>query len=361
VDTPTDSTNSLDIATQRLMDSAVLGDDGTLNTSEVADPVLDDAEVEEPEQDIEADVDDDQTAEVEVDDTEEVEETASEDDEDTQASYESLQDFAEALDVPMEELLTTVKAKIKVDGVEDEITLDSLIRDHQKSRHFLTKANQLAEERRRFDAEVQERMQQFETSNAESAYILNTLTLNVQKKMQSPQMQQLRNSNVAEWNAQRIQLEENLKGIEKLRENAAAKYEATKAKIAQDKQTRLAEQLVQEAERLEEVIPNWSEDTRKEITNFLMQEPDYAFQPEIVNAINDHRYVRMAWEAMQYRKQLKDADKTVKAVKKAPKALKPGKRPSPKAKQNKQVQQLRGRLRKTGSMKDAAALFEKIL
>ena len=140
MDTPKDSTNSLEIATQRLMNSAELDDEGTLNTSGEADPVLDDAEVLETEQDIEADLDDDQTAEVEEDDTEEVEETASEDDE-TQASYESLQDFAEALDVPMEELLTTVKAKIKVDGVEDEITLDSLIRDHQKSRHFLTKAN----------------------------------------------------------------------------------------------------------------------------------------------------------------------------------------------------------------------------
>ena len=360
MDTPKDSTNSLEIATQRLMNSAVLDDDGTLNTSGEADPVLDDAEVVETEQDIEADLDDDQTAEVEEDDTEEVEETASEDDE-TQASYESLQDFAEALDVPMEELLTTVKAKIKVDGVEDEITLDSLIRDHQKSRHFLTKANQLAEERRQFDAQVQERLQQFESSNAESAYILNALTANVHKKMQSPEMAKLRTSNVAEWNAQRIQLEDNLKAIEKLRSDAATKYEATKTKIAQDKQTRLAEQLVAEAERLEEVIPNWSEDTRQEITSFLMNEPDYAFSPEIVNSINDHRYVRMAWEAMQYRNQLKAADKTVKAVKKAPKALKPGKRPSTKTNQQKQVQQLRGRLRKTGSMKDAAALFEKIL
>ena len=131
MDTPTtDSTNSLDIATQRLMDSAVLGDDGTLNTSDEADPVLDDADVQEIEQDIEAELVDEQTAEVEVDDTEEVEAPASEDDE-QQASFESLQDFAEALEVPMEELLTTVKAKIKVDGVEDEITLDSLIRDHQ--------------------------------------------------------------------------------------------------------------------------------------------------------------------------------------------------------------------------------------
>ena len=361
MDTPTsDSTNSLDIATQRLMDSAVLGDDGTLNTSDEADPVLDDADVQEIEQDIEAELVDEQTAEVEVDDTEEVEAPASEDDE-QQASFESLQDFAEALEVPMEELLTTVKAKIKVDGVEDEITLDSLIRDHQKSRHFLTKANQLAEERRQFDAEVQERLQQFETSNAESAYILNTLTANVHKKMRSPQMQKLRKSNVAEWNAQRIQLEDNLQGIEKLRKQAATKYEATKAKIAQDKQTRLAERLVEEAERLEQTIPNWSEATRSEITNFLMQEPDYGFQPEVVNAINDHRYVRMAWEAMQYRKQLKDADQTVKAVKKAPKALKPGKRPSANSNQQKQVQQLRGRLRKSGSIKDAAALFEKIL
>ena len=92
-----------------------------------------------------------------------------------------------------------------------------------------------------------------------------------------------------------------------------------------------------------------------------MEEPDYQFDAQVVNNIHDHRYVRMAWEAMQYRKQLANADKTVKAVKKAPKALTPGKRITPKQTDQKQVKALRGQLRKSGNIKDAAALLEKIL
>jgi len=358
VDTPqTDSTNSVDIATERFMQSSVFGDDeGTIQETEAQAPVEDDAEVEEVTEEAEADV---ETVD-EDSDPEEVEEPASEEDE-QQASYESLADFAEALDVPISELLTTVKAQIKVDGQTDEVTLDSLIRDHQKSRHFLNKANQLAEERRQFDAEVTERQQQFESSNAQSAYILNTLTAGITQQMQSPAMKQLRTSNVAEWNAKRIGYEDQLKAIEKLRSTAAAKYDATKAQIAQDRQTRIAEQLVGEAERLEEVIPNWNETTRNEVTTFLMQEPDYGFTPELVNSIHDHRYVRMAWEAMQYRKQLASAGEAVKTVKKAPKALTPGKRQTPRTNQQKQVKALRGQLRKSGNVKDAAALLEKIL
>jgi len=355
VDTQSDSTNSVDIATERLMNTSLFDEPGE---EPVEAPEPEEAEpevIEEVEEVAEDEVQEDS------DTTEEVEEETASEEEIEQASYETLEDFAEALDTPIEELLTTVKAKVKVDGQSSEVTLDSLIRDHQKSRHFLNKANQLAEDRRVFDAQVQERMQQFESSNAQNAYILNTLTSGIQKQMQSPAMKQLRTSNVAEWNAKRIGFEDQIKALEKLRSTASAQYDATKQKLAQDRHSRVAEQLVQEQERLNEVIPNWNAELQNEVTKFLMEEPDYQFDAQVVNNIHDHRYVRMAWEAMQYRKQLANADKTVKAVKKAPKALTPGKRITPKQTDQKQVKALRGQLRKSGNLKDAAALLEKIL
>ena len=358
MDTQLDSTNSLDIATERLMKSAVLDD----IAGEDPAPQVEETEelVEEEVEEVAEDIDDSDDIE-DSDSEEEVEEQTASEEEIEQASYESLDDFAEALDTPLEELLTTIKAKVKVDGESSEITLDSLIRDHQKSRHFLNKANQLAEDRRQFDAQVQERMQQFESSNAQSAFILNTLTEGINKQINSPAMQQLRQSNVAEWNAKRIAFDDQLKALEKLRSTAAAKYDATKQKLAEDRIARTAEQLQQEAQKLEEVIPNWNSDVRQEITKFLMEDPDYQFDAQIVENISDHRYVRMAYEAMQYRKQLADADKTVKAVKKAPKLLRPNKRPTPKAGEAKKVKAMRGRLKKSGDLKDAAALIERIL
>ena len=57
MDTPkTDSTNSVDIATERFMQSSVFGDEGTIQETEAQAPVEDDAEVEEVTEEAEAEV-----------------------------------------------------------------------------------------------------------------------------------------------------------------------------------------------------------------------------------------------------------------------------------------------------------------
>ena len=352
----TNLTSTVDIAAQRI--------EALLNPPD--EEVIEEAQVEAVD---EAETEDEELESTEEGEAEEVEEPDEEEEapeealeEEESAPLESLSDFAEALELPMEELLTTVKAKIKVDGEESEVTLDTLIRDHQKGKHYSNKANELADAKREFDSVVSQRMQDFEASHAQNAFVLNTLKSNIANSMQTAEMQQMRREDPATWNANYVGYQDQLRALEQLEQTAAQQYEQIRQSVTEQNTQRLRENLAQEEEMLAEMIPSWISDkegTQKEIVQFLTDE--YKFTPEMLDQVADHRLVLMAYEAMQYRSQKAKAAKTVEKVKKAPKSLKPSKPRTRRSIQADNVRKLRGRLKKSGSVRDAASLIESTL
>lgn len=348
-------TSTVDVAAERIEALLNPPDEAVIEEADIE--AVDETETEDEE--LES-TEEGESEEVEEPDEEEAPEEALEDEE--SAPLESLSDFAEALEIPMEELLTTVKAKIKVDGEESEVTLDTIIRDHQKGKHYSNKANELADAKREFDSVVSQRMQDFEASHAQNAFVLNTLKSNIANSMQTPEMQQMRRDDPATWNANYVGYQDQLRALEQLENTAAQQYEQTRHSVTEQNTQRLRENLSQEEEALAEMIPSWISDkegTQKEIVKFLTEE--YKFTPEMLDQVSDHRLVLMAYEAMQFRGQKAKAAKTVEKVKKAPKSLKPSKPRTRRSIKADNVRKLRGRLKKSGSVQDAASLIESTL
>lgn len=95
----------------------------------------------------------------------------------------------------------------------------------------------------------------------------------------------------------------------------------------QAQQQSITELLDKSTEALKSKIPNWGEETQKQVRDFAIQK---GFSEEELNSVYDPRYVEVLWEASQYRKLKEGAGAAVKKVQDAP-AIKPkARKPMPK-------------------------------
>ncbi len=285
-------------------------------------------------------------------------------DEDTEASpeeadapsIETTLELAEALEVPIEELLTTFKHKIKIDGAEKDTSLDSIIRGYQKGQHWEGRASAIVEQEKALQKQTAERMKALDASHAQAAFMVNALEKGVQQDLSSPKMQELRTTDPAEWGAKRAELEDRRKALGGLKQVAAQQFGALQQQTQQATQEHVKKTLEAEREKLQVAMPEWSDSHQKRLVEFLGS--DMKFTQEEIGQVYDSRFVQMAWDAMQYRTQKDKATETVKKVKKAPKLVRSNAKKSTSSVKRSKVAELRGRLRKSGDVKDAAALIE---
>lgn len=127
-----------------------------------------------------------------------------------------------------------------------------------------------------------------------------------------------------------------------------------KAAFERNRQARQQELVQQGTLYLEKAIPGWNDQVAKEVALFAVTERGYS--PEELEIYDPKRVVDL-WEAMQYRKLQKTKPGVLNKARKAPPVIKPGSVDSAKATSQDKVQGLRDKVRKTGSVEDAAAWF----
>lgn len=123
-------------------------------------------------------------------------------------------------------------------------------------------------------------------------------------------------------------------------------------------QEELQKQVKESWEALETDIPGWNRDRYSKVLEFSAK--TYGFKQEEVNAITDHRAIKVLDDARQWREYLAAKPKTVdKKVASVPKVQKPGSGEAP-PKPDKYKEGM-ARLEKTGSRGDAQSLVEQML
>jgi len=304
-----------------------------------------------------------ETEEVETEEegetTDEVEDAEPEDEEpeEVEANIESLADVAEALELPLEDVLVNLTHTVKVDGESLEVSLDELARGYQKDADYRQKTEAVKREREAFEAERQQRVQMLEDEHAQNAYVLNTLEQQIIQGQDPEMMARLRAENPAEWTARNQEHQQQLLGIQRLKMEAAQRLDQLKNQSAQEEAGRLAQTVQEESRLLRDAIPQWNDSVRDSVNAFLHGQ---GYTPEQIGQVTDHRVVKMAYEAMMFRQGQEKAKAVTKTVKKAPKLVKPS-TTSPTRVRRDEVRKLKSRLKKTGDLKDAAALIENLL
>lgn len=171
------------------------------------------------------------------------------------------------------------------------------------------------------------------------------------------QLGQFKNLNWADFSVeQHLQLRQQM---ESLKDRATELNEAIshkKGEFDSWMEGRRREALEAGQKYLTQNIKGWGPEAVQQVTAAAM---DVGFSKEEIGNVMDPRFIRLAWEAAQFRRLQAGKPAAVAAAQKAPPVLRPGPTQGAKAQADVQYKDMRGTLRKSGSIDDAARLLSK--
>ena len=242
-----------------------------------------------------------------------------------------------------------------VDGESQDVPLDELISGYQRQSSFTQKSQQLAEERKGFDVERAALQQERQNYSG------------VLQQLQQ-QMQAARTPANFDWDA----LERNdpvqwlkLKELERQRAGEIAAVQDEQMRVQQltaDQQGReLQERLLAETDLVLERIPEWQDSDKKAEDQRKLAEfgRTLGFSDDELSTVYDHRALVTLYKAWQF-DELTNGEK-VQAAKSKIGSVKSGNRETSRRTRSRKQKAQRAKLKKTGKVDDAAAIFSQIL
>ena len=253
--------------------------------------------------------------------------------------------------------LDALKVNVKVNGATQEVTLADAVKGHQMEADYRHKTAELAEQKRGHEAEQQKLQEQW------------------RQRFDSIQGLEDRLSELVGGSAdlQRILDEEGTEAYTRAKIQHDVRQEAlTHAKGERDKANQEAAQkqhgqiqayLQGEQAKLAQSFPELSHPEKgpKIRTDMRTYLGGQGFSDGDIGGLIDHRMVLVVRDAMRYRALEKSKPATTKKLKALPKVLKPGAAGSGDQDKRDRGTALVQHAKKTGTVKDAARVFEHIL
>jgi len=300
----------------------------------------------------------DQPDTVEAEANESVEEEVSEGEEEVVAKDMEAQDEGdEEAEVEEEELEESQYYTVKAAGEEKQVTLDELMQGYQLGADYTKKTQEVAEQRKAVEAErraVEEAKQVRDTYAQRLQAIEQFLTSGEDSPEDLATMKENDPIGYAVKVAELTEKKEQLAQVRAEQQRLAQQQQA-------EQQQSMAQMVQQEATKLSQVLPEFSDPTkgeqlRSEIRNYGKS---VGFSDAELSQVYDSRHVLMLHKAMQYDKLQKSKPNVKKKVAEAPKMVKSG----TKVKEgNRDVRKKQmNKLKQTGRVADAAALFENFI
>lgn len=247
------------------------------------------------------------------------------------------------------------KFVVKVDGKEIEVPKDELIRGYQREADYTRKTQKLAEERKLVESEFQ----QVRGEREQYAQILGQLQQKLQEfEPQEPDWNRLEAEDPTEYARQWTSHQR--------RQQQKMAVQAEQARLQQlyqaETQKQIQAVLAQETARLKEKIPEWSspEKAKSEGKALLEYGQALGFSEQELNGITDSRALLALHKAWKYDQMMSKRPEFQAKIKKAPKMASPGSAGSVGSKSG-ELNNAKKRLAQSGSVRDAASLFEKFI
>lgn len=273
-------------------------------------------------------------------------------------SIETLNDLAEALGADVADLYN-IKLAVDIDGQgREEITLGQWKDTYRDSKVLEAKRAEVERKAAEVEAAYKARVEAYEAKEREAAELLGYIEQQTFSKYSGIDWNHLRQSDPGQWAALSFQFEQEKNQLAQIRQAAAVKWDNARRELAEAEQARERELLVQELQQLPQVVPEWKDPARWEadrtqIAQFLLSQ---GYTPEELSKVR-LKTILLARDAMKYREMTSKKAEAKRVFKLGKKVLTPGSRPSNNEQSNQQVATLRSRLKKSGDMKDAAALI----
>lgn len=352
MDQPAMESHTIDTAA-RALDAL---DEGTDEDNPVLETDGDGEEAEVAETDEDSDDSSDEDSEEEAGDAADDE---PDNDDSEQASIETLADLAEALDLPLEEVMANLKTTVKVNGEEIPVTLKEAFDGYQKDADYRNKTTELANQRREFESTTKQVREKLESEYLQMGQLMQALEQSIVPALDPNEMESLKQTDPQTYLLVKQEHAERKQQFQQMRQHAANQFihnqQAVEAQTAQQRQAILAKS----REELTKRIPTWDADTKNAIDTYLSGE-NFGYTNEELSQVTDARLIELAWKAQQFDALSKKSDAAKKKLKTLPKFSKPGVKQTVRP-ESKKLQQAKARLGKTGSIDDAALLIERQL
>ena len=293
---------------------------------------LDETEAHTSEDDQEVTEDDDSEEEYEEYETDESEEYEQDEDEADQAGPETF--------------------TVKVDGEEVEVTLDDLKRDFSGQAYIQKGMREAAEAKK----QAEEAYTQMGEQQQQLQALMQNLQQNGMMKQPTPPSAEMAQNDPLGYMEAKAKYDEDVVAFNTQRQEIARQQQQMQAAQQQAQKAYLQEQMTE----LVKVIPEFgdAEKAPKMKESLVKQGVKMGFSPEEIGAITDSRAMVALHKAMLYDQMVAGQAKVKTKVKKAKPLMKAGaKKPVQSAAKKQQAQM--SKLKKSGSVADAAALLFK--
>lgn len=248
--------------------------------------------------------------------------------------------------------------KVRVGKDEIEVPLDELLKGYSRTADYTRKTQEIADQRKVVEAE---RAKIEEASKLRDTYAqrLSVIEQMLNQQDSGEDLATLKETDpigYATRIAEQVEREKQLNAVRAEQQRLAQQQQAEQAE-------RLKAHLAQEAQKLSEAIPQFSDPVKgqalkADIRNYAKN--TLGFTDQELSAAYDSRAILSIYKSMMYDKLVGSKPEMTKKVNQAPKMLRPG-TSTPEARVSQEVKQMRGRLKQSGKAKDAASLFERFL
>lgn len=274
-----------------------------------------------------------------------VEETGAEEDE-AAANDEEDDDTSD----PMEQLVT-----VKIDGKEQQIPLKEAIAGYQRQADYSRKTMALQEERKL----VQQEASQVMAERQQYAQLLGALQEQLQQTVrQEPDWERLYAEDPLEYVRQKDLYRENNERLQ-----AAQAEQQRVTALMQQQQVQQLQGIVQQGrQQLTELIPAWKDTKRWESDRVKLREfaqNELGYSPEEVSQVYDPRAVVALYQAMRYKEIT--SKQPVPQPQNGPRPLRAGAPQTIPGRKHSELTKAKQRLAQTGSVRDAAKIFESLI
>ena len=304
-----------------------------------------------------------ETEEAAPEETEVVSEESEEDSLEASDEDDSEEDSEEP-DESEEEAEEELLYAVKVDGAEQEVTLDELLKGYSRQSSYTKRTQQLAEDRKAFETAQQQMATEYDSIQQERQAYVNSLQQVIEgsvgnlEKYQSTDWERLKVEDPMEWTVKREEFREASEKVQAAQAKQAEAIQRAQADFQQQHEATLQ----QEHLKMVEVLPDWAEPEKQQeiatgIRNYATAQ---GFQKEELDSLSDHRSLLVLRKAMLY-DQLQKADVKGKKLKGKPRVIRAGQGAEKKqTKKGLRAAKIK-RLSETGHVDDAASLLEDLM
>jgi hypothetical protein len=247
--------------------------------------------------------------------------------------------------------------RVKAAGEDKEVTLDELIKSYQLGTDYTKKSQAVAEERKAVEAE-RHAVQEAKALRDQYAQQLGIIEQMLNQPQQAEDLDYLKETDPIGYAVKVAELSQKEKQLAQVR----AQREMISQQQEYDRQNQMKQMIAAESEKLVAVLPEFADPSkgeviRKDIRTYGKQ---MGFSDDELANVFDSRAVLTLYKAMQYDKLQSAKPGITKKVSEAPKAIKPGVS-KPRDSNSEEIRKLKSRAKSTGSVKDAANVFERFL